>query len=188
MSYEHRSDHERLWSYGYLKFKMIWTLSRTSGSSMRLAASKIRWHGSSRCVHTRCFFENQAEWSPATTVANSETPSRFIVKCGSAPSRSKHICHHVLCLFKFSWIYIHSSVTVFNRTHVRMTFLTGNDVRNKILKNWHEVTRHSKQKQATHWCLERDSKLLTGSGRSVYIYRLRLLLVQVPNGAICTVL
>jgi hypothetical protein len=40
--------------------------------------------------------------------------------------------------FKSSWISnIRSSVTFENRTHVHMTFLTGNDLKNKNLKYWH---------------------------------------------------
>jgi hypothetical protein len=37
---------------------------------------------------------------------------------------------------------IHSSIAVENRTHGHMTVLTGNGLRNKILKYWREVTGH----------------------------------------------
>jgi hypothetical protein len=47
MWHEHGSDSQRLRNYGYLKFKMIWTLRRTSGSFMGLAAMAIRWYSSS---------------------------------------------------------------------------------------------------------------------------------------------
>jgi ascorbate-specific PTS system EIIC-type component UlaA len=46
---------------------------------------------------------------------------------------------YVSCLFKSSLISIHTSVTIEKWTHVHMIFLTGNYVRNKILKN---VTGH----------------------------------------------
>lgn len=47
------------------------------------------------------------------------------------------------CKTHESWILnIRSSVTIKNRTCVH-TFLTGNDLRNKTLKYWRKVTRHS---------------------------------------------
>jgi hypothetical protein len=46
---------------------------------------------------------------------------------------------YVSCLFKSSLISIHRSVTIEKWTHVHMIFLTGNYIRNKILKN---VTGH----------------------------------------------
>jgi hypothetical protein len=81
MSYEHRSNSQRLWNYGYFKFKKIWTLHRTSGSFMHLRASEIQW-----CtvvplfcllrVHASCFscnplHGNVGEWGQGTAVINS---------------------------------------------------------------------------------------------------------------------
>jgi hypothetical protein len=45
----------------------------------------------------------------------------------------KHV-HACLCMLLFKH---HISATFKNQTHVHITFLTGNDLRNKILKQWH---------------------------------------------------
>jgi hypothetical protein len=45
--------------------------------------------------------------------------------------------------FKSSWISnICSSLTIENWTYVHVIFLTGNDLRNKLLMYWHKVTGH----------------------------------------------
>jgi hypothetical protein len=45
--------------------------------------------------------------------------------------------------FKPPWISnISSSVNVENQMYIHMTLLTGNDLRNKILKYWHKITWH----------------------------------------------
>jgi hypothetical protein len=48
-----------------------------------------------------------------------------------------------LCKAQISWISnTRRSVTIERWTYVCKTFLTGNDLRNKILKYWHNVTGH----------------------------------------------
>jgi hypothetical protein len=93
----HGSDSQQLRSYGYLKFKMIWTLHRTSGSFMRLAASKIRWNSSSPLLILLSYtmfsllHGNLGEWGPVTAVANFADHRDQSISQGSAhwgtPSR-----------------------------------------------------------------------------------------------------
>jgi hypothetical protein len=133
---------------------------------MRLATSKtgdvipLFCLHSALCIHAPCFSYCNP-WK-SRRVRSSDSSGQF---CGSLWSihwsgnwsfRYSITCrlkcgvpHHVgstaiscFVSFRSSLISIHSFVTVENQTHVHMTFLTGNDLKNKILKYWHVVTGH----------------------------------------------
>jgi hypothetical protein len=55
MSHTHGSDSQLLRNYGYLKFKMIWTLRTSSETCMRLSASDIQWSNSSHQFTLRSY-------------------------------------------------------------------------------------------------------------------------------------
>jgi hypothetical protein len=97
--------------------------------------------------HTMFFMlhGNLAEWGPVTAVANSADHHDQSISHGSAHSGTPscvfwHVGFpvmlevHLLSCFlslKSSLIYIRSSITVDNWIHVHMTFLTGNNYKNK---------------------------------------------------------
>jgi hypothetical protein len=144
-AFEHRSNSQRLRSYEYFKFNTIWTLRRTSGAFMRLASSKILFH--LLCVYTPCFSCNPMKSLGVRSGESSDQfsgPPRPIHRSGNCSFKFSVTCRlqchfgstSVLCFLSFmsSLISVHSSVTVENRTHVHMSFLTGNCLKNKVLK------------------------------------------------------
>jgi hypothetical protein len=72
--------------------------------------------------------------------ANSDNPSR-----GHSNVRSPLTGSTPLMVFCVVWIvfqFYPSHLNVEDLTHVLITLLTGNCLRNKILKHWHDVTAH----------------------------------------------
>jgi hypothetical protein len=113
--HENDSDSYRLRSYGYLKFKMVWSLRRTSGSFMRLAVPKIRRCNSSLLFtllsHTMFYMQpwrTEVRWPRwpilRTTTTNPSGRDLLIQELRhvstdmlDAPSRWKCICNHISC-------------------------------------------------------------------------------------------
>jgi hypothetical protein len=97
MLYEHGSNSWKLWSNGYLKFRIIWTLKETSGSFMHLSALKIEWNSSSLLftLHSCTMFFMWTHTCKSSRVRSSDHGGQF---CG--PPRPIHQSGN--CSFKYS--------------------------------------------------------------------------------------
>jgi hypothetical protein len=151
LSYECRSDSQWLPSYGYLKLNMIWSSRRISGPFMRLAALEIRCSSSPIFTlrsHTTFFAQphgnlvrsgdgsghsaDHHDQSIGQGTAYSGTASRVDWNVGR-PVTMKYICTRVLYRLNHLEFLPISFVNVQNQTCVRVTFLTGNDLR---IRSW----------------------------------------------------